>query len=289
MKNKSFAVFILSHGRAENQITLKRLLAAGYTGDWFIVIDDEDAQASRYFEIYGDRVIQFCKRDVAQRVDAGDNFDDRRSCVYVRCALHEIAESLGYEFYIQFDDDYTHFGYRSLPGLKYGHHQVRKTMDDLLDAMIDFLRESGALSVAMSQGGDHLGGGNFDYVWRLKRKAMNSFLCSTKRQFDFVGRLNDDVNTYVSHSHRGGLFFTLMGPMLTQAPTQQQAGGLTEAYLDSGTYVKSFYSVMYCPSAVKVSVLQDPQRPDNARIHHKINWNNCAPKILRESFRKKLC
>lgn len=37
-----FAVFILSHGRAETVKTVTMLEEGNYTGEWFIVIDDED-------------------------------------------------------------------------------------------------------------------------------------------------------------------------------------------------------------------------------------------------------
>ena len=45
MKTKNFAVFILSHGRANNIITLEALKAGNYTGKTYIIIDDEDNQA----------------------------------------------------------------------------------------------------------------------------------------------------------------------------------------------------------------------------------------------------
>ena len=64
--------------------------------------------------------------------------------------------------------------------------------------------------------------------------------------------------------------------------TQANAGGLTDIYLDNGTYVKSFYSVMFCPSAVKVSMMGDTQM----RIHHKVYWNYCVPKIINEKYKK---
>ena len=35
------------------------------------------------------------------------------------------------------------------------------------------------------------------------RKAMNSFICSVDRPFQFVGRINEDVNTYVLLGSRG--------------------------------------------------------------------------------------
>ena len=44
-----FAVFILSHGRADNIKTLKMLEDGNYTGDWYIVIDNEDKTADRYY------------------------------------------------------------------------------------------------------------------------------------------------------------------------------------------------------------------------------------------------
>jgi hypothetical protein len=72
---------------------------------------------------------------------------------------------------------------------------------------------------------------------------------------------------------------------LVQMQTQSNAGGMTEMYLESGTYVKSFYSVMYAPSCVKVGEMGDP-RGGRYRLHHKINWHNVSPKIMRETIRK---
>ena len=64
--------------------------------------------------------------------------------------------------------------------------------------------------------------------------------------------------------------------------TQQNPGGLTDIYLDNGTYVKSFYSVIHEPSCVKVALMGS----NNKRIHHKINWDKCCPKILNEKWKK---
>ena len=37
-----FAVFILTHGRADNVVTVKALEKGGYTGKTYFIIDDED-------------------------------------------------------------------------------------------------------------------------------------------------------------------------------------------------------------------------------------------------------
>ena len=142
---------------------------------------------------------------------------------------------------------------------------------------------SGALTVAMAQGGDFLGGKDgFGSAIRIKRKAMNSFVCSTKRPFEFVGRINEDVNTYTTLGLKGQLIFTVNVIALNQKTTQKNKGGMSEMYLDSGTYLKSFYTVMYAPSCTKISMMQS----EHKRIHHKINWNNCASKIINEKYKK---
>lgn len=57
-------------------------------------------------------------------------------------------------------------------------------------------------------------------------------------------------------------------------------GGLTDAYLDSGTYVKSFYSVIAVPNCVKISAMGSK----DLRIHHKVDWNKAVPKLLRAEY-----
>ena len=69
---------------------------------------------------------------------------------------------------------------------------------------------------------------------------------------------------------------------IVQTMTQQNSGGLTDIYLQNGTYVKSFYSVIHQPQAAKVA----PMGGSHKRIHHKISWNKCTPKILNEKWKK---
>lgn len=288
MKNHSkmrddFCAFILSHGRPDRLYTLKALEKSGYSGKWFIVIDDEDKTVDEYRRLYGDRVLQFCKREVAERLDEGDNSGKRISTIYARAAMFDLARQVGCRYFIQLDDDYTNFELRFKSDGTAFYTSVKKSLDDILEAMLNFFIETPTLSVAMSQGGDFVGGGKFSRC--LRRKAMNTFICDVEKPFYFMGRMNEDVSTYVTESRRGKLFFTVMQAKIVQKVTQSNAGGMTELYLDSGTYVKTFYSVMYCPSSVQVSTLGDHRSP-HYRIHHKINWHTTAPKILREEWKK---
>ena len=53
-------------------------------------------------------------------------------------------------------------------------------------------------------------------------------------------------------------------------------------YLEMGTYVKSFYTIMYAPSCVKMGLLGLSSK----RLHHQVYWNNAVPKILEEKHKK---
>jgi hypothetical protein len=284
-----FCAFILTHGRPDRVHTYKTLKKAGYTGKVYIVIDDEDKTENEYRARFGDKVLQFCKKEIADRIDEGDNFEDRRAIIYARNACWDLAKQVGCKYFIQLDDDYTSFYIRHNSKIDYVAARIKTTINDVFLFLLDFYNSIPALSVAMSQGGDHMGGayqGGGQAIPSLRRKCMNSFICSIARPFQFFGRINEDVNTYLTMGRRGGLFFTVIQAQLIQLQTQSNKGGMADLYLDSGTYVKSFYSVMYAPSCVKVGLMGDPHRKDNYRLHHKINWHNTAPKILREQYKK---
>ena len=279
---EDFCAFILTHGRPDRVHTYKTLLRSGYTGKVYIVIDDEDKTAEEYRARFGDKVLQFCKAEVAKRLDPGDNFGSKASTIYAREAMWDLARQVGCKYFTQLDDDYTEFKYRFDTLGNYQYRSLRKTCGELFFEMVNFLKATPALTIAMSQGGDFIGGGG---SLCLKRKAMNSFVCSVERPFRFYGTRNEDVNTYVEGGRRGNLFFTTTQAQLDQIQSQTNPGAITSAYLESGTYVKSFYTVMYAPSCVKIGMLGDP-RTNDKRIHHKINWHHCAPKILRETHKK---
>ena len=282
MRHKDFAAFILTHGRPDNVITYRSLEKFGYTGPVYIVIDNEDKTADQYRANFGDKVLMFDKEAVSRTFDTADNFKDRRSIVFARNAVFDLARQVGARYFIQLDDDYTDFRYKFDAAGKYGDYFIKR-LDAMFDAMLDFYEGIPALSVAMAQGGDFIGGkdGNFARLM-LRRKAMNTFFCCLDRPFQFVGRINEDVNTYANLAGRGGLFLTVPNIAIQQKQTQSNSGGMTDIYLDSGTYVKSFYSVIFSPSCVSIRVMGVVHK----RLHHQVRWVNAVPVILDESHRK---
>ena len=284
MVRDNFAIFILSHGRADNMLTTKTLDRCGYSGKWYIIIDNEDAQADLYYSTFGkDRVIMFDKIEKAKTTDTMDLQDKRNIVLFARNSCHSIARELGIDYFLVLDDDYTEFR------MRYDKDGVFSSiyatdLDAVIEETLEFLDTSGAITVAFAQTGDFIGGmGSKVFKERLTRKAMNSFFCRTDKPFEFFGRINEDVNMYCTLGSRGNLIFTIADMSLNQQDTQQNKGGLTDSYLDNGTYVKSFYSVMCCPSFVKVAEMGVGHK----RMHHLVEWEHGVPKIISDKFKVK--
>lgn len=173
-----FAVFILTHGRPDRVLTYNTLQKQGYTGDVYIVIDNEDKTAEEYRKRFGDKVIVFDKRAIAETFDTGDNFTDRRTVVFARNACFGIARDLGLDYFLELDDDYTNFCYKFTASLEYAYGRLAvKSLDRLFAAVLEYYKSINALAIAFGQTGDLFGGRQNANMSRvaLKRKCMNTF------------------------------------------------------------------------------------------------------------------
>jgi len=277
-----FAMFILTHGRPNDVLTMQALRESNYTGKTYIIIDNEDEQGDAYRKMFGkEMVVEFDKKAIGKTFDIADTRTDRRATVFARNASFQIAKDLGLDFFMQLDDDYKTFMYRFAENEKC-KGLVSKSLNQVVAAYIQLLQDTDATTVAMAQGGDFIGGLKDFYRMPLMRKAMNSWLFRTERPLTFIGRMNDDVNTYVMNGMRGELILTPRNFCLTVAQTQELAGGMTEMYVENGTYMKSFYTVMMNPASVKVAYMG----AYHPRLHHMYEWDILVPKIINERYRK---
>jgi len=284
-----FGVLIITHQRPHHQATLDLFRRRNYTGPIWLVIDDEDPTADEYRRQYGDQVLEFSKREMEGTFDGGDNFRDHRAGVYARNACWQFARDLGLKYHIQTDDDLKAFTWRRMghkDGVyKYGAWMATR-LDDAFEEMVEFVEATGTLGFSVSIGGDRIGGvknSRFGQGKRsLQRKPMGMWLVATDRPFQFVGRMNDDVNTYMTLGNRGGLFFSYSGFQIDGPPTQHNEGGMTDLYLARGTYQKSFYTLMMGPSYTTIRSIG----VNEYRAHHQIDWKNALPKIVSEELQR---
>ena len=281
MNKSDFAVIILTHGRHDRVYTIDSLRKSGYTGEIYLLCDDEDKQLELYKEKYKDNVLVFSKDKYAGTFDKMDNFGNKSCVVYARNAVWDFAKKLGLKYFIVVDDDYTMYRFRIDNNQHYRTDIQIKNMDSVFSAYIDFMDKTDIDTICFAQDGDYIGGFSNSKIsggYKPYRKMMNLYFFRTSRKMEFKGTINEDLTSSITEGVLGKIIITCMLTSLLQKETQSNAGGLTDIYLELGTYVKSFYSVIAAPSCVKVALMGDKQM----RLHHAVTWKNAVPKIIRE-------
>lgn len=278
---KRFAIFILSHGRAETITTYEAMRKNGYTGDMYVVIDNEDDQEPIYREKFGKEIIQFDKRDYVPLTDLGDLDDDRRIGVFARNFIQDKAQEMGYQYHLQLDDDIHGIAIRYADGDKLRAYNC-KNIDAVLEAILEYMDNTPFTSMSLGLQAYLIGGMNLTWKKQLVPKCMTTFIMRASDKRYFHMRMNDDITTSAINNMRGHMYYSIVPIMVEVDETQVQKGGMTEIYQDNGTYRKSFYTVMALPSCTKISSMGIT----DYRVHHQIMWNNCAPRILSDRYRK---
>lgn len=279
---EDFAIFIPSYGRADNVSTYKILKKTNYSGKIFFLVDDTDLEIEKYRENFGvENVFVFNKKEALKDFDIMDNFDNDKAVVFARNYIYKLAKEIGLKYFLVLDDDYDGFHYRYNKRLEFMNKKIY-LFDEMIKIFIDYYKSINAKSIAMAQSGDFIGGANgFPFSITRLRKCMNSFFCAVDRPIEFKGRINEDVNTYISGASVGDLYLTIPWVTINQKQTQSNKGGLTDIYLSLGTYVKSFYSVMIHPSSVTIAFMGATYK----RLHHNIRGENTYPMIIDEKYR----
>lgn len=279
-----FVALILTHGRAGKVKTDKTLRKCGYTGPIVYVIDDEDDQAEDYVARYGiENVAVFTKSEYIERSDTRmqKGLAKRGVILYARNAAFDIAKSRGYTWFVELDDDYTSFEHRYASNGKLAVKQITD-LDTVFREMVAFVEKTGAV-FSLSQGGDMVGGINkhsgIGAGEHFKRKAMNSFVFNVDDSMRFSGAVNEDVVTYLREGRLGRVVCMTYDATIVQTQTQRASGGMTDEYLDDGTFCKTMFAVVENPSCCSVNKM-------SGRLHHKIEWRYAVPKIIREKYRK---
>lgn len=286
MVNDDFAILIISHGRPDKVVCVDTLKKVGYTGKYFIIIDNEDDTADRYYELYGDKVIMFDKKALDGTFDIMDNFEGRSVPVFARNELYRIAKDLELKYFLELEDDTKGFVHRYVKDGKLKATPI-KNFDAIVNTVVEWLSTTNIDTVAFIQAGDLLGGYERK-LWQSKvvRKAMQTFFFKVDNPVYFQGRFNDDVNMYLQYGKVGKIVLSIRDVVLITEETQKVSGGITEMYKSYGTYVKSFYSVMLRPDCTRIHGMT--MFSGNRRIHHQINWDKAVPKIISSDFKKEV-
>lgn len=275
-----FAMFILSHGRPDNQLTLQALEKSGYTGRWYIICDDLDPTVSRYQEKYGDKVIVFNKREWADKTDTFDNFEDMRSVVYARNASFQIAKDLGLKHFGQFDDDLIRFSHRYIDDEGQLKTKDLSQMDSVLEQMIHYMENAPIHCLSFMFELGYMWGKDGKFKDGLGDEIYNSYIFSVDKPVEFRGLMTEDYIMTANQHKLGHVIYAIFDIMFTTPLRGTNDGGLKNLYDANSKYVTGFYAMIDDPGAVGMKhnskdelVLTTPNRKR-------------MPRILNETWRK---
>lgn len=298
IKVRDFVVLIASYGRPEGlkKMTMTTFKEFFEKVDYRIMVSDDDKTLPKYLEMYGDKVYVFNKDDVLKNanVDTCDALDIKSVIFFERNIEFKVARELGYRYFMHLEDDYLQMDFKLMnhESLMSCHMDIEH-FDKICEMYFRVLDSSPFLSsVCMAQGGDYVGGKTSSLSKNGYRfKGMNIYCFDTQKEVKLPGRINEDASAYYVNGKLGKIFLTLPLIQLTQLPTQNNQGGVSDVYKKFGTYLKTIYTVIQRPDAMKISTFatsgsSKTHLSDTRRIHHKCSSKLCFTKIISDSYAK---
>lgn len=277
---KDFACIVISHGRPDCS-TVKVLQSSGYTGEIYIVVDDEDETLPDYLAKYGDGVHVFHKTD---NFDTGDLGGNTGVATYARNECRKVAEKHGLKYYFMLDDDLETLSYRYNDD---GHLRSIKArgLDKLFEGICEYFDEAPVQCLGFGNAVDYIGGVPTFENSKANRTVMNSYFLRTANKFDWAGRYSEDSIADVLQSRKGQAWFRftpVMNIFSVWLPKKagKYTGGCIPSYESEGSFKLRFYATMFCPDCILV-------RQTENGFDNSIDTKSAYPKIISSRFKKK--
>lgn len=247
-----FAIFILTHGRARDQKTLDMLKGCGYSGKYYLIIDDLDDQGDDYKELYGDHVVVFDKMKIYEETDTASCEEYLKCILYARNFSEKFARELGLKYFMMLDDDIRALVFRYPEDGSQKTQHIESDIDELLEAFIEFA-ESGSIACVSF-------GTQVTYVKGIKvfdslpRRCFQTFLRKVDIPIEWRSVMNEDYVTSFHDGKTGTLFLEVPKVQIYSVDVGENTNGMQETYERMNEYVRSFFAPMIVPSAFIVNI-----------------------------------
>lgn len=246
---KRFAIFILTNGRPNHQYTLE-FLRKSFNGDVFLLCDNEDKTLKEYQKNYGEKVVVFDKNEWVSKSDPMDNFQSKKSVLYARNAVFEIAKDMGYDYFAMVDDDVTGLSFRYEKDGKLVGKAV-KDFDKVSSVILEAMDNTGTDFFSFGLDKIYIGGlANGQYQKKIIDKVYCFVFCRTEQQHFYKGIMNEDeIHNILSMSVGTLVKTTTLIQIQTKPIGRDSVGGNAETYNENGyySYVRNFYPIIAFP------------------------------------------
>lgn len=264
-----FALFILSHNRAENIDALDLLQRSNYDGMWYVVISTDNKEIEKYKSIVPqEHLLIFDKMKVeCDTMLSRRNFKPN-AAIYARNFIIDYAKDK-YIYFGMMDDDISNIFFRMDDKGKMKKICACNCFNEIIEALISFISSSKTVGgVGLASDRKYFGG-------------VPSIHQYEREMFQFVIIKSSDVRRYkgvnvedcvLSCSNFDKVYYTYRGVcVLSPSPGSNKGGVEYDIKMPH-----HFFWLMACPSAIKIT-------PNGGR---KRTNKYMYPQIINEKYKK---
>lgn len=268
---EEFALFILSHNRANNIDALKLLQKSNYDGMWYIVISTDNNQIEQYKNIIPpNNLLIFDKTKVECDTMISRNIFKPNSAIYARNFIIDYAKDK-YKYFGMMDDDIKKIWLRFMLD---GH---MKTLDatnyisELCQYLCSFLDNSKHVGgIGLKNNGGYFGG--IVSLGKFNREIQQFMLFKSYNVRKFRGLVYEDAILSCTNFDRIYLEYPSLSVLSPQEGKNE--GGVS---YDRKKYPPSLFWYITCPSALKIIGLEGKRKRINKYMY---------PKIINPKYKK---
>lgn len=252
-----FAIFILTHGRPNSQLTLDLLRRLGYSGDYYLVVDSQDKTLQEYINNFGaTNILVFDKNAMVRRTDTGTSSPVFGCGVYARNAIEYMAKKMGYTMFAQADDDILNFRIRYPIDGRVCSFSLDGRFDEVLSEYIKFASNENIAYIGFGNAPAYMGGEaaydlqsvNFPYAFMIRNGNV---------KVDWKMNFSDDYATPVSLGVVGKLCLQVPFVQIDESPvakvTGNVTGGMVNSYKNQSEVKRAFYMKMIQPDSLTIT------------------------------------
>lgn len=273
---EDFAVFIISHERADRVETYSMLREAGYTGQIYVVLDDQDTEYAKYHKRFGEEVIKYPKivyRDITEVCRRTEG-----CATYARNAVEDIAKSKNLKAFMVADDDLLRLRYRYNENGVLKSLRISSNLDEIINAYVDFILENNIACASFGTANIYMKGISDEAVSN-NRLPFNCFIRNAEFKWTWKAEIYEDAVTDILESWNGDFAMQLPFVQCDMCPMDVGAkGGMTSVYSAISQYEKNFPVLIYAPSCVRLGL-------GKRSFIYSVKTKNAFPKLV--SSRKK--
>lgn len=279
MRN-DYAVFIITHGRPNNQKTYNLLKSMGFKGKIFLIVDNLDKTKPEYEMKYKDKVIVFDKPTCAKNTDTGLVEPFLNFAVFARNAVEDCAKVLGYKYFMVFDDDIRNLRIRYDYKGSLKSRKLDGIINEVFDACIDFMESTNIQCSSLGFCNVYRQGVSALYENNPRnRLCAEAFIRNAEQPVDWRLNMLEDLITSLDYNMWGNVWMQLLPIQVEIVMSEGKVeGGNSDAYNNLNQFEMNFLPVVAHPECCKVRFTDKWSVTTHAK--------DISPAIISEKYKK---